>query len=142
MARRFGFHYIGADDPRQGIIHVVAPELGIALPGLTIVCPDSHTCTLGALGALAWGIGMSECLHALVTQTVVLRRPASMRIRLTGSLQPGVSAKDVAWYLVGLLGASGCRGHAVEFAGPVVDDMDIEARMTLCNMAMEMSGRH
>ena len=141
-AHQFGLHYIGAEDARQGIVHVAAPELGIALPGLTIACPDSHTCTLGGLGAIAWGIGASECLHAMVTQTLVMQRPRNMRVTLIGQLQAGVSAKDVALHLAGILGADGCAGYAVEFAGPVARALDIEARMTLCNMAIEISARY
>ncbi|MGE4239804.1 3-isopropylmalate dehydratase large subunit [Ramlibacter sp.] len=141
-AREFGLHYIGAEDARQGIVHVAAPELGIALPGLTIVCPDSHTCTLGGLGALAWGIGASECLHAVATQTLVMPRPRTMRVVLDGALRPGVTAKDVVLFLAGALGADGCTGFAVEFAGSVVRGFDVEARMTLCNMAIEMAARY
>ena len=141
MARRFGLHYIGADDARQGIVHVAAPELGVALPGLTIACPDSHTCTLGGLGALAWGIGASECLHAIATQTLVLQRPGTMRVSLTGTLAADVTAKDVMLHLIGLLGANAGVGYAVEFTGSVVRALPVEARMTLCNMAVEMSAR-
>lgn len=140
-ARRLDLHYIGADDPRQGIVHVAAPELGIALPALTIVCPDSHTCTLGGLGALAWGIGATQTLHVLATQTLVIEKPARMRVQLLGALQRGVSAKDVSLYLIAMLGANGALGHAVEFAGPVIDAMSVEDRMTLCNMAVEMAAR-
>jgi 3-isopropylmalate/(R)-2-methylmalate dehydratase large subunit len=141
-ARQFGLHYIGADDPRQGIVHVAAPELGIALPGLTIACPDSHTCTLGGLGALAWGIGASECKHVAATQSLVQQRPRTMRVNFTGTLVDGVSAKDLMLALIGKLGANGGTGFAVEFAGPVVRAMAIEARMTLCNMAIEFSARY
>jgi len=141
-ARAFGLHYIGVEDARQGIVHVAAPELGIVLPGLTVACPDSHTSTLGGLGAIAWGIGASECLHAVVTQTLVMQRPRNMRVNLSGALQTGVTAKDVALYLAGHLGADGCAGYAVEFAGPLVHEMEVEPRMTLCNMATEMSARY
>jgi 3-isopropylmalate/(R)-2-methylmalate dehydratase large subunit len=141
MARRFGLQYIGADDARQGIVHVAAPELGVVLPGLTIACPDSHTCTLGGIGALAWGIGASECLHAIATQALVLQRPANMRVNLTGTLAADVTAKDVMLHLIGLLGANAGVGYAVEFAGEVVRALPVEARMTLCNMAVEMSAR-
>lgn len=141
-ARRFGLHYIGADDARQGIVHVAAPELGIALPGLTIACPDSHTCTLGGLGALAWGIGASECKHAVATQSLVQQRPKTMRIHFTGTLDEGVSAKDLMLHLIRTVGANGGTGYAVEFDGPVVRAMPVEARMTLCNMAIEFSARY
>ncbi len=140
-ARQFGLHYIGADDARQGIVHVAAPELGVALPGLTVACPDSHTCTLGGLGALAWGIGASECLHAAATQALVQKRPKTMRVTFTGTLQPGVTAKDMMLHLIGRLGANAGTGYAAEFAGPAVQALPVEARMTLCNMAIEMSLR-
>ncbi len=124
-------------DPRQGITHVVSPEQGIALPGLTIVCPDSHTCTQGALGALAWGIGSSEAEHALATGTLRVDRPKTMRVTFGGVLQPGVTAKDMILALIAKFSAAGARGHAVEFAGEAVMGLDMEARMTLCNMAVE-----
>lgn len=138
-AKASGIQLFDLDDPRQGIVHVISPELGIAQPGLTLVCPDSHTCTQGALGALAWGIGSTEAEHAMATQTLRLTKPKTMRVRLDGVLPDGVSAKDVILQLIGRYGADGARGHAVEFCGPVVDAMDIEARMTLCNMAVEFS---
>ena len=138
-ARAAGLTLFDLDDPRQGIVHVVSPEQGIAQPGLTLVCPDSHTCTQGALGALAWGIGSSEAEHALVTKTLRVKRPRSMRVRFTGELQPGVTAKDMILYLIGRYGAAGGSGCAVEFSGPAVQALDMEARMTLCNMAVEFS---
>jgi 3-isopropylmalate/(R)-2-methylmalate dehydratase large subunit len=125
-------------DPRQGIVHVISPELGIVLPGTTLVCADSHTGTQGAMGAMAWGIGSSEAEHALATGTLRVRRPSSMRIRLTGAPDPSVTAKDMALALLHQLGANGARGHIVEFAGPVVAAMPMEARLTLCNMATEL----
>lgn len=127
------------DDPRQGIVHVIAPELGIALPGLTVVCPDSHTATQGALGALAWGIGSSEAEHALATQTIRAARPRTMRVTVDGALAGAATAKDLALYLLAGHGSAGGRGFVVEFAGPAVRSMDMEARMTLCNMATEFS---
>ncbi len=126
-------------DPRQGIVHVVSPEQGIVQPGLTLVCPDSHTCTQGAFGALAWGIGSSEAEHALVTKTLRVRRPKTMRVVFSGELSPGVSAKDMILHLIGHYGAGGGSGYAVEFAGAAVKALGIEARMTLCNMAVEFS---
>lgn len=126
-------------DPRQGIVHVISPELGIVLPGLSLVCPDSHTCTQGALGALAWGIGSTEAEHALATSTLRVRKPRSMRIRVDGRLRRGVTAKDLALHLVARFGASGANGHLVEYAGEAVEALDIEERLTLCNMATEMS---
>ncbi|MFM2043219.1 MAG: hypothetical protein RLY86_1795 [Pseudomonadota bacterium] len=126
-------------DPRQGIVHVVAPEQGLTLPGLTIVCPDSHTCTQGGLGALAWGIGSTECEHALATQTLVVRRPRTMRVLFTGTPAAGVTPKDMILALIARYGAGGGAGHAVEFAGPVVRALPVEGRMTLCNMAVEFA---
>jgi len=124
-------------DPRQGIVHVIAPELAIVLPGLTLVCPDSHTCSQGALGALAWGIGSSEAEHALATTTLRVTRPRTMRITIEGVLGAGVTAKDLALHLLARFGASGAKGHIVEYAGSAVRALDIEARLTLCNMATE-----
>jgi 3-isopropylmalate/(R)-2-methylmalate dehydratase large subunit len=124
-------------DDRQGIVHVVSPEQGIALPGVTLVCPDSHTCTLGGIGALAWGIGSTEAEHALATKTLVVRRPKSMRVRFDGQLAPGVTAKDMILRLIGLHTAAGGVGYAVEFAGAAVRDLPVEARLTLCNMGVE-----
>lgn len=124
-------------DPRQGIVHVVSPELGIALPGLTLVCPDSHTGTIGGLGALAWGIGSTEAEHALATQTLIVRRPRQMRVRFDGGLRSGVTAKDLILYLIGQYGAGGGAGSAIEFAGEAVCQLHVEGRLTLCNMAVE-----
>ncbi len=138
-ARQAGLTLFDLDDPRQGIVHVVSPEQGIVQPGLTLVCPDSHTCTQGALGALAWGIGSSEAEHALVTKTLRVKRPRTMRVRFEGQLAPGVSAKDMILHLIGRYGAAGAAGYAVEFAGSAVDGLGIEGRMTLCNMAVEFS---
>ena len=138
-AQAAGIRLFDLDDPLQGIVHVISPELGIAQPGLTLVCPDSHTCTQGALGALAWGIGSSEAEHALATQTLRLNKPKSMRVSVGGQLPAGVSAKDLILHLIGRYGAAGARGHVVEFAGPAIRALDIEARMTLCNMAVEFS---
>ncbi|OYU15099.1 MAG: 3-isopropylmalate dehydratase [Alphaproteobacteria bacterium PA4] len=126
-------------DPQQGIVHVVSPELGIVLPGLTLVAPDSHTCTQGAVGALAWGIGSSEAEHALATGTLRVMRPPTMRVTFTGTLPPGVTAKDMALALIAAHGAAGGQGHAIEFAGPAVTALAMEARMTLCNMATEFA---
>ncbi|WP_052129793.1 3-isopropylmalate dehydratase large subunit [Sphingomonas sp. 35-24ZXX] len=125
-------------DPRQGIVHVISPEQAIVLPGLTLVCPDSHTCTQGALGALAWGIGSSEAEHALATNTLRVSRPANMRIVIDGALGDGVSAKDLALHIVATIGSAGARGYMLEYAGEAVRDLDVEARMTLCNMATEL----
>jgi 3-isopropylmalate/(R)-2-methylmalate dehydratase large subunit len=138
-ARAAGITVFDVTDRDQGIVHVISPELGIVLPGLTLVAPDSHTCTQGAFGALAWGIGSSEAEHAMVTGTLRLARPRTMRIRLDGRLGPGVTAKDLALALLARFGAGGGAGHAVEYAGSAVAAMDMEARQTLCNMATEFA---
>lgn len=129
------------DDGRQGIVHVIGPELGLTLPGTTVVCGDSHTCTHGAFGALAWGIGSSELVHVLATQTIRQRRPKSMRIHYSGSLRPGVTAKDMALHTIGVLGASAGTGYAVEFAGPAIRALDMESRMTICNLSIELGAK-
>lgn len=136
-ARAAGIQLFDLGDERQGIVHVVSPEQGIALPGITLVCPDSHTGTVGALGALAWGIGSTEAEHALATKTLVVRKPLMMRVRFDGELPNGVSAKDMILHLIGEHTASGGVGYAIEFAGPAVRSLDMEARFTLCNMAVE-----
>lgn len=137
--RATGITLFDIGDPRQGIVHVIGPELGIALPGLTLVCPDSHTGTQGALGALAWGIGSSEAEHALATQTLRVARPRTMRVTVAGRLGDGVTAKDLALHLIAAHGAAGGKGFAVEFDGAAIRAMDVEARMTLCNLATEFS---
>jgi len=134
-----GITLFDVTDPDQGIAHVISPELGIVLPGCTLVAPDSHTCTQGALGALAWGIGSSEAEHAMATGVLRLARPKTMLVRFDGVLPVGVTAKDMALALIAAHGAGGGAGHVVEFAGPAVEALDIEARMTLCNMATEFS---
>ena len=137
--QRAGITLFDVNDSRQGISHVISAELGIALPGLTVVCPDSHTSTLGALGALAWGIGSSDCKHALATETLRVVKPAQMGVYLEGNLAPGVTAKDVILHLIGKYSASGGSGYAVEFRGPGIRQLPLEARMTLCNMTVEFS---
>lgn len=138
-ARAAGIHLFDVRDPLQGIVHVISPELGIVLPGATVVCPDSHTCTQGALGALAWGIGSTEAEHALATGTLRVNRPKTMRVRFEGERPVGVTAKDFALALIARFGSAGGNGYAVEFAGSAVRALDIEARLTLCNMATEFS---
>ena len=138
-ARAAGIRLFDLGDPAQGIVHVLSPERGIVLPGLTLICPDSHTGTQGALGALAWGIGSTEAEHALATGTLRVRKPKTMRITVAGALGVGVTAKDLALTLIGRFGAGGASGHIVEFAGTAVSALDIEARLTLCNMATELS---
>ena len=141
LARRHGLRFFDVGDPRQGIVHVIAPELGLTLPGSTITCTDSHTCTQGAFGALAWGIGTTEAAHVAATQTMVQRRPLRMRATLSGTARAGVGAKDVILALIGRYGASAGAGHALEFAGPYVRSISMEERMTLCNMAIEFGAR-
>ncbi|WP_426165765.1 3-isopropylmalate dehydratase large subunit [Sandarakinorhabdus sp. DWP1-3-1] len=138
-ARAAGITVFDIGDPDQGIVHVVSPELGIVLPGLTLVAPDSHSCTQGAVGALAWGIGSTEAEHALATGTLRVDRPPTMRVSFDGALRPGVTAKDMALALIARHGAAGGQGHAIEFAGSAVTALPMEARMTLCNMATEFA---
>ena len=140
-SRRNGIRLFDIDDPEQGISHVVAPELGMVLPGATHAVPDSHASTVGGLGALAFGCGTTELAHILATQVMALKRPKSMRVRLEGTLGAHVSAKDVALRIIAELGVSGARGHVVEYAGAAVHSMPIEQRMTLCNLNIEMGGR-
>ncbi len=139
LARKAGIHLIDTDDPRQGIVHVIAPELGIALPGLSLVCPDSHTCSLGALGTLAWGIGSSQTEHAMATGTLRVARPRQMRITVENSLPSGVSAKDLALHIIACFGVSGGQGCAIEYTGEAVSALSIEERLTLCNLSIEFS---
>ena len=136
-----GITFFGLDDIRQGIVHVVAPEQGISQPGMLIVCGDSHTSTHGALGALAFGIGATEVAHVLATQTLWQRRPATLRIWLEGERGPCVTAKDMILAVIATLGAGGASGQAVEYAGPAVEALSMEGRMTLCNMTIEAGGR-
>jgi 3-isopropylmalate/(R)-2-methylmalate dehydratase large subunit len=138
-ARAAGITLFDLDDPRQGITHVISPEQGIVLPGVTLVCPDSHTCTQGAFGALAWGIGSSEAEHALATGALRVRKPGSMRVRVSGSLAEGVTAKDLALFILARFGSAGANGHVVEYAGSAIEALDMEGRMTLCNLATEFS---
>ena len=138
-AHAAGITLFDVNDADQGITHVISPELGIVLPGLTLVAPDSHTCTQGAFGALCWGIGSSEAEHAMATGVLRLRQPQTMRVSFTGQLANGVTAKDMIMALIAAHGAGGGAGHVVEFAGDAVRALDMEARMTLCNMATEFS---
>ncbi|MDE2606116.1 MAG: 3-isopropylmalate dehydratase large subunit [Burkholderiales bacterium] len=140
-SRKRGIRIFERDQPGHGIVHVMGPELGLTLPGSLVVCGDSHTSTHGALGALAWGTGTSEITHVLATQTIVQRRPLRMRITITGRLQPGVGAKDLALAIIAKLGTSAGTGHAVEYAGPVVEALDMAGRLTLCNMTIELGAR-
>ena len=140
-AVKFGVPLFDFDSGRQGIVHVIGPELGLTLPGTTIVCGDSHTSTHGAFGALAFGIGTSEVEHVLATQCLAQSKPKAMRVILTGSLSHGVTAKDVALALMGRLGVSGGSGYALEIAGPLVEQLSMEQRMTICNMSIEAGAR-
>ena len=137
----FGITEFAMSDPRQGIVHVVGPEQGATQPGMTIVCGDSHTATHGALGALAFGIGTSEVEHVLATQCLVARKMKNMRINLNGALPDGIFSKDMILAVIGLIGTSGGTGYTIEFAGSAVREASMEARMTLCNMAIEAGAR-
>lgn len=140
QATRVRFFDIG--QPGQGIVHVMAPELGITLPGTTVICGDSHTCTNGALGALAFGVGSSEIAQALATQTLRQRKPRQMRIRVEGTLPLGVTAKDLALHLIARFGAAAGTGYAIEYAGSTVRAMAIESRLTLCNLTVELGAKY
>ncbi len=137
----FGVELIGIDAPEQGIVHVIGPEQGFTLPGVTLVCGDSHTATHGAFGALAFGIGTSEVEHVFATQTLLLRRSQAMEVRVTGSLGFSISAKDVALAIVGKLGTGGGTGYVLEYTGDVIGGLSMEGRMTVCNMAIEAGAR-
>ncbi len=138
---RLGIPLFDIGDGRQGIVHVIGPELGLSLPGTLIVCGDSHTCTHGAFGALAWGIGSSELVHVLGTQTIRQVRPKTMRVRFEGAVPAGVTAKDMILYLIGQLGAAAGTGYAIEYAGPAVEALSMEGRMTLCNLTIELGAK-
>ena len=136
-----GIQMFDIDQPGQGIVHVIGPELGLSLPGCLIVCGDSHTCTHGGLGALAFGIGSSELTHVLATQALIQRRPKSMRVRFEGKIPLGVVAKDLILALIGHVGAAGGTGHAVEYAGSAIRSMPIEGRLTICNLSIEFGAK-
>ncbi|MBT4430121.1 MAG: 3-isopropylmalate dehydratase, partial [Nitrospinaceae bacterium] len=140
-AHDFGVTHFDVDSPYQGISNIVGPELGLALPGSTLGCIDSHVCTAGALGVVSWAFGTGEILHILATQTSILIRPPTMRINLEGAIGEAITAKDVILYLIGQIGVSGGLGFAVEFAGSVIRDMPMEGRLTICNMAVEIGAR-
>jgi 3-isopropylmalate/(R)-2-methylmalate dehydratase large subunit len=136
-----GIKMFDIDQPGQGIVHVIGPELGLSLPGCLIVCGDSHTCTHGGLGALAFGIGSSELTHVLATQALIQRRPKTMRVKFEGKLPLGVTAKDLILTLIGHVGAAGGTGYAVEYAGSAIGDMPIEGRLTICNLSIELGAK-
>ena len=140
-AADFGLNHFGMMHPKNGIIHVVGPERGLSLPGMTIVCGDSHTSTHGAMGAVAFGIGTSEVEMVLASQCILQQKPKSMRINISGTLGKGVTAKDVALYLMSKISTSGATGYFVEYAGSVVKDLSMEGRLTLCNLSIEMGAR-
>ena len=139
--REFGIPLYSLGSERQGIVHVIGPELGVTQPGMTIVCGDSHTSTHGAFGSLAFGIGTSEVEHVLATQCLVQKRPKAMRISYSGELGSGVTPKDLILATIGRLGTGGMVGHAVEYAGPAIESLSISGRMTVCNMTIEGGGR-
>jgi 3-isopropylmalate/(R)-2-methylmalate dehydratase large subunit len=136
-----GVKLFGLDDPRQGIVHVVGPEQGLTLPGLLVVCGDSHTSTHGALGAYAFGIGASEVAHVLMTQTIWQKKPPRMRITVDGRAAPGIAAKDIVLAIIAHVGADGATRHAIEFGGSAIRDLSVEGRLTLCNMSIEAGAR-
>lgn len=138
---RHNVKLFGLDDPRQGIVHVVGPEQGLTLPGLTVVCGDSHTSTHGALGAYAFGIGASEVAHVLMTQTIWQKKPKLMRVTVDGVAAPGISGKDIVLAIIARIGADGATGGALEFAGSAIRALSIEGRLTLCNMSIEAGAR-
>ena len=140
-ARDFGIHYYPVNDIRQGIVHIIGPEQGWTLPGMTIVCGDSHTATHGAFGALAHGIGTSEVEHVLATQTLIARKSKNMKVEITGKLPPFVTAKDITLSVIGATGTAGGTGHVIEYCGEAIRGLSMEGRMTVCNMAIEGGAR-
>ncbi|RBW61221.1 3-isopropylmalate dehydratase large subunit [Ruegeria sp. A3M17] len=140
-AKDFGIHYYPVNDIRQGIVHIVGPEQGWTLPGMTVVCGDSHTATHGAFGALAHGIGTSEVEHVLATQTLIQKKSKNMKVEITGKLQPGVTAKDITLAVIGETGTAGGTGYVIEYCGEAIRDLSMEGRMTVCNMAIEGGAR-
>ena len=139
--REFGIKLYDLDDPKQGIVHVIGPELGLTQPGMTIVCGDSHTATHGAFGALAFGIGTSEVEHVLATQTLLQSKPKTFEIRIDGKLRPGVTAKDLILYVIGQITTDGGTGYCVEYTGEAIRNLSMEERMTVCNMTIEAGAR-
>ncbi len=140
-ARDFGINYYPVSDIRQGIVHIVGPEQGWTLPGMTVVCGDSHTATHGAFGALAHGIGTSEVEHVLATQTLIQKKSKNMKVEITGRLRPGVTAKDITLSVIGATGTAGGTGYVIEYCGQAIRDLSMEGRMTVCNMAIEGGAR-
>ncbi len=140
-ARDFGVHYYPVNDIRQGVVHIIGPEQGWTLPGMTIVCGDSHTATHGAFGALAHGIGTSEVEHVLATQTLIQQKSKNMKVEITGKLASGVTAKDITMAVIGETGTAGGTGYVIEYCGEAIRDLSMEGRMTVCNMAIEGGAR-
>ncbi|KGM50167.1 3-isopropylmalate dehydratase large subunit [Pseudooceanicola atlanticus] len=140
-AKEFGIHYYPVSDVRQGIVHIVGPEQGWTLPGMTVVCGDSHTATHGAFGSLAHGIGTSEVEHVLATQTLIQKKSKNMKVEITGKLKPGVTAKDITLSVIGRTGTAGGTGYVIEYCGEAIRDLSMEGRMTVCNMAIEGGAR-
>lgn len=137
--KKHGIQFYGPNDPQQGIVHVIGPERGLSLPGTTIVCGDSHTCTHGAMGALAWGVGSSDLAHALATRTLIVKRPRTLRLHIEGEVDfTQVDAMDIGLYLLSKLGADFGNGYAVEYTGSVIQQMEMEDRMTICNLTVEL----
>ncbi|MBL3703649.1 3-isopropylmalate dehydratase large subunit [Sulfitobacter sp. BDSS02] len=140
-AKEFGLNYYPVSDVRQGIVHIVGPEQGWTLPGMTVVCGDSHTATHGAFGALAHGIGTSEVEHVLATQTLIQKKSKNMKVEITGKLRPGVTAKDITLSVIGATGTAGGTGYVIEYCGEAIRELSMEGRMTVCNMAIEGGAR-
>ncbi len=140
-AKEFGLHYYPVSDVRQGVVHIVGPEQGWTLPGMTVVCGDSHTATHGAFGSLAHGIGTSEVEHVLATQTLIQKKSKNMKVEITGTLAPGVTAKDITMAVIGKTGTAGGTGYVIEYCGSAIESLSMEGRMTVCNMAIEGGAR-
>jgi 3-isopropylmalate/(R)-2-methylmalate dehydratase large subunit len=141
-AKAAGIRLFDLGEPGQGIVHVIGPELGLTLPGTLLVCGDSHTCTHGGMGALAFGIGSSEVVHVLATQTLVQRRPRQLKVTFSGNCRAGVTPKDMVLHLIGAIGAAGGTGYAVEYTGSAVQALDIEGRLTICNLSIELGAKY
>jgi 3-isopropylmalate/(R)-2-methylmalate dehydratase large subunit len=142
MCAKFGITLFDLASENQGIVHVIGPELGLSLPGMTIVCGDSHTCTHGALGALAWGIGSSELYHVLATQTLILNKPKTMKVQLEGKPGDAVDPMDIILHVIAKLGTGFANGYAVEYTGSVIRHLDMEGRMTICNLSVEFGSEY
>lgn len=139
--KKYSLQYFGLDDQRQGIVHIIGPEQGFTIPGITLVCGDSHTSTHGAFGSLAFGIGTSEIEQVFATQTLIAKKSKNMRIWIDGKLSPGISSKDLILYIIARIGIAGGTGHVIEYAGPAIRELSMEARMTVCNMSVEAGAR-